>query len=183
MDESALTRRKEKLSIAYLRAVVAHAGGAFTESESDADDFGIDGQINFLGQISSNPDASTDISIAVQVKATSQGNVTKDKKHPLQIDPQKYQKYHSMSRSTARSLFLLCLFCLPSDEDYDTWLEYSDDQLLLHGRMFWQVLNGAPEPDGHSKTIHFPDNNRLTTSGMRELFRKIAENEDISYAD
>ena len=183
MDKTAPTRRKERLSVAYLRAVVTHTGGAFTESESDADDFGIDGYIEYQGIFSDDPDASTDITIKVQIKATSQTCITQSKNHPLPIDSQRYKKYYNTSRSSAHSLFLLCLFCLPPEEEYETWLEYPDDELLLHGRMFWQVLKGAPKPDGKDKTIRFPDGNKLTTLGMSNLVSKIAKNEDISYAN
>lgn len=168
-----------ELSYAYLHAVAAKAGMACTCSMRLMDKAGIDATIHAVDNFGAGS-ILTDISLHVQLKATSQQpHENLGKLSYFMNDVARYDKLRSSGLLPPRILVVLFL---PTNAD--EWFSQSEDELSLKRCAYWTSLRGAAETDNKSGiTVYLPKNQTFSPTGLRQLMERISREEDILYAD
>ena len=169
MDDS---KKKEQLSIAYISAVCAKAGVLFNTSKNDEDSMDATLSLNLILD-----DGSTYSSrIAVQLKSTSSlTQYSEDNNHiryKLAV-----KNYNDLCR---RSSFPQFLFLLILPEDEGLWLKWSEEELILRGRMYWQHFEPGNKTDNSDRvTVTLPKRNAISIDSIVELMKMVAMEEII----
>lgn len=169
-----------ELSYAYLHAVAARAGVACQASARPFDNAGIDAVLNLREDFGERA-LLKDMCISVQLKST----ISPPLRNPRHSDRLSYFLKETAQYDYLRSTGItphrvLAVLFLPND--CEDWLKHSAEQLALRNCAYWVSLAGAPPSlNGTGQTIYFPDDQRLSPAGLRELFRRVAHGEDMSY--
>ena len=132
------TRRMEDLSIAYLSAIAAQASVYFESSHHDEDS--VDCMLKKVVALEGGGQFRS--SLHVQLKSTASNNL-----YSIGEDAITYQlkkKNYDDLRKRGTNEMILCLLILP-EESEQPWVECTDDELLLHGRMYWCSLRDKPD--------------------------------------
>lgn len=144
------SRRKERLSLAFVRAIAARAGYELIESEIDIDS--IDGTLKCT--------CGKRPQIDFQAKATSQ-DVVRDRHVVFELS---IKNYDDLRADTVVPRILI-VYVLP--ENSDDWLSSNEDALQLRKCAYWISLRGEPESENStSVTVNLP---RAQTFDCRQL--------------
>lgn len=162
------TRRMEDLSIAYLSAIAAQASVDFETTRHDADSVDC-----MLKKVVAMEDGSLfRSSLHVQLKSTASKNL-----YSIAEDAITYQlkkKNYDDLRRLGTSEIILCLLVLP-DESKKPWVECTDDELLLHGRMYWCSLRNKPDATQKDRVpVELPKDQFLDQNTLNELMIQVA---------
>lgn len=151
-----MSRRKERLSIAYISAVAAKAGFDLLETRIDVDS--VDGILK--GAEGLRPQ------IDFQAKATSRDILRSDHlSYPLS------KKNYDDLRAETVVPRLLVVFLMPSDDTQ--WLSLTEDELVLRNCAYWMSLRGRPSVDNESSvTVHLPRSQVFDESQLRVLMMR-----------
>jgi hypothetical protein len=159
---------EEHLSRAYVMAVVARAGATFTPTSSD---YGIDGYIQGVTELSNGKCASTGHPIQCQLKATTTCGLTNDDV----LYDMDVAAYNKLARCEDPSLCLLVLLRLP--ERYEEWLTLSEDELVLKNCCYWHHITGRPSANAASQRIKVPRTQLFTPAAVVELLNHAGRGE------
>lgn len=159
---------KEDLSICYLKMISAVNGIALEEIRHDEDstDVIIKKVVKVGGTVPFNS------SLNVQLKATSSAS-----QYTLNEDSVSYKlkvkNYNDLCMRSANPS-MLALLVLP--EDQNEWVNWTQEEVFLKGKMFWLSLQGkAPSGNSATVTVRIPFDNVLSTSSIESLLIKAAE--------
>ena len=162
------SRNKEDLSIAYLSALCASAGIAIDLQRHDDDS--TDAIIKKL--IVLDDGRMCESMLRVQLKSTS----SRSQYHE---DPQtitytlKIKNYNDLRRK-ATTPIILALMILP--EDAKDWTKWTEEELLIKGRMYWTSLRNAPEKDNTSSVaVKIERRHTVNSAELAELLKRAAE--------
>lgn len=161
-----LEHTKERLSVAYVSAVVARAGAAFTEIK--ADDFGVDAHVQRIVELPNGKFHATGWILQCQIKATTTSELENDSV----IYDMKADAYNKLVTHEGTPCVLL-LLCLP--KNHDDWLHLDEDQLLLKRCCYWIYLAGQPSTNASTHRIRIPRNQVFTPSSVEELLEKVKQ--------
>ena len=149
--------RKERFSLAYIRAVAAHAG--FYTDEPQVDRSSIDGVLR--------ADFGRGPRIEFQAKATSQDIRREDHLAlPLPIGNYKDLAHDSMIPR------ILVVVLMPQEQAQ--WLSQTSDELCLRHCAYWLSLKGQPSIENTtSVTVHIPVANVFGSEQLAVLMGKV----------
>lgn len=158
---------KERLSVAYVRAVTARAGAKFTEN--DAPEYGVDGFIRAVKKLPSGKYTATGFLFHCQLKATSTCELVGD----CVVYDMKVNAYNKLAQWEGNSPCILVLFRLP--ENPTEWLRLDEDQLLLRNCCYWEHVTGPPSANTGSQRVKIPRSQTFTPDAVRELLEKVKQ--------
>jgi len=165
------------LSYAYLYAIASHAGVACQEANRAHDNLGIDACLS-LRRDFGEPAVFTELSVHVQLKATVKPSIGRDGRMPYFLA--NTVEYDRLRKPSALPPRLLGVLFLPPERT--AWLSHDVEQLILRRCAYWVSLVGAPECDNVSgQTVYLPSSQALSPTGLIELFRRLACQEELRY--
>lgn len=165
-----------ELSYAYLHAIAAAANIGCSVSDRHQDNAGVDAEICARDQFDDDS-ILTDITVHVQLKATSQKMVARDGKYSYALNTKQYNK---LRRVTTVPYRILVVLFLPAG--VKEWLQHSEEALLMKRCAYWVSLRGAPESQNStSMTVHIPTRQVFSPEGLIELMVRISKQEDLLY--
>jgi hypothetical protein len=167
-----------ELSYAYLHAVAAKAGMGCMCTNRHFDNAGVDAMIIAVEKFQSDS-VLTDISLHVQLKATSQKPAETEETFSYYMkDIGRYDKLRNSGTIPFRILVVLFL-----PEDADNWLMHSEDVLAMKRCAYWTSLRGAEASQNKTGvTVYLPKANVFSPDGLRSLMIRLSREEDIMYA-
>ncbi len=162
------TRRMEDLSVAYLSAIAAQASVDFESIRHDEDS--VDCMLKKIVVLDDGNKFRS--SIHVQLKSTASKNLYSIGENVITYQLKK--KNYDDLRKLGTNEIILCLLVLP--EEYEKpWVECTDDELLLHGRMYWCSLRNKPDASQKDRVpIELPKNQFLDPHALNALMLRIA---------
>ena len=148
---------QERLSWAYVRAVVYRAG--FRVSIPEVDDHGIDGTIESydsgVNRVDFQLKSSTDYEVG-------DGEVIYD----LRVE-----NYNRLTADDGLPRALI-LYTMPSDDSL--WLSQSEDELCLRKCAYWVSLMGrARSTNASTQRVRLPMSNVFNEDGLRRMFDQL----------
>ncbi len=152
---------KERFSLAYIRAVAAHAG--FYTDEPQIDRGSIDGVLR--------ADFGRGPRIEFQAKATSQ-DIQREERltFPLPIG-----NYKDLSQDAMIPRILIVVL-MPQERTQ--WLHQTSHELCLRHCAYWLSLKGQPPvPNTTSVTVHIPVANVFGSEQLSDLMAKVERGE------
>lgn len=163
---------KEDLSICYLKAISAINGIALEEYRHDEDSTDV-----VIKKVIVREDGlSFNSQIRVQLKATSSKS-----QYVISADSVTYKlkakNYNDLCMPSVNPI-ILALLVLPSSQD--EWVNWSEEDVRLKGKMYWLSLQGQ-EPTENTATVSvkIPKNHILNTSSVERLLEKVASEEQL----
>lgn len=165
------TRRMEDLSIAYLSAIAAQASVDFEILRHDEDS--ADCMLKKLVVLDQGRPFRA--SLHIQLKSTASKNLYSigEKTVTYQLKKKNYDDLRRLGTSE----IILCLLVLP-EESEKPWVECTDDELLLHGRMYWCSLRDKPDvPQKERVPVKLPKEQFLDPDTLDALMIQIAGGE------
>lgn len=154
---------KERFSLAYIRAVAAHAG--FYTDEPQVDRGSIDGVLR--------ADFGRGPRIEFQAKATSQDILREEHLAcPLPIG-----NYKDLSQDAMIPRILIVVL-MPQERAQ--WLHQTSHELCLRHCAYWLSLKGQPPvPNTTSVNVHIPVVNTFGSEQLSDLMEKVERGELI----
>jgi hypothetical protein len=164
---------ESELSYAFLHAIAGKAGMSCKMGDRHDDSHGVDAEINFRG-VTEHPYIKH-VQLNVQLKATvnNPGN-----------DPdfvsyffQGIQRYNKLRLNDSVCYKILVILFLPADPE--SWVNCSEDELILKNCAYWVNLYGAEETSNMTgQTIYLPKNQLLTPVELIRL-ANMAANKNV----
>lgn len=167
-----LTRnhRQEALCRAYVQAVSAHAGLAYSVPVPD---YGID---LCLRTIEVRGNRRTDIShqLDVQLRSTTRA-VQKEEHISFDVDVDTYDSLRDPEAGVPRVLIVLVL---PADEA--EWITQSPSELAIRHCAYWLSLRGLPATAAQRTCrIAIPRSNVFSVAAVRDIMQRVRERKDL----
>ena len=142
------TRRMEDLSITYLSAIAAQASVDFEFLHHDEDS--VDCLLKKVVVLEGGGQFRS--SLHVQLKSTASKNLY----------------------TIGENEIILCLLVLPEEAE-KPWVECTDDELLLHGRMYWCSLRNRPDATQKDRVpVELPKDQFLDPNMLDRLMLRVA---------
>ena len=181
MVENDYIVRREALSYAYLQSVVSYVGGGLMLADRNTDRSGHDAVASFKGRYSDNA-TFYDLTIKIQLKATSSHFTNCADYLSYSIDKEHYEKYRENMTAT-RDCNLLMLMILPPEKEFNNWLNFSEEELRFRKCMYWVSLRNAPDINNQqSFSVHFPKKNLFTSDSLlNDILKPLSEGKDLTY--
>lgn len=164
---------KERLSNAYVSAVVARAGATFTPKHPE---YGTDAYIQSVTQLPSGKYAPTGHLFLCQLKATTTSELEDD----YVVYDMEVQAYNKLANWEGTAPCILVLFRLPKNPE--EWLTLDEEQLLLKRCCYWLHITGPPSTNESSQRIRIPRTQMFTPEAVTELLEKVKLGE-FGYGD
>lgn len=156
-------QRKEDISQAYVRAVVAKAGYNLERAEHD---YGQDGTIKDVVELRGDYIPST-FGIIYQLKSSWNVQFTDDY---IIYDLEK-KNYNELTLERTAFPMILVLFVIPKDER--NWLDVSEDKMTIRKCAWWHSLEGKPlSNNSATERIYIPRNQIFTPDALTALMNK-----------
>ncbi len=159
-----ITLKKEALSEAYVRAVVAKAGYNFGKYDHD---MGIDGIIKDVREINGGYRA---VGFGIEFQLKSSWTVTfenGDLVYDLEV-----KNYNDLISWDGSNPAILILFVMPSDEN--EWLDSSEQRLEIRHCAWWCSLDGLPRSTNSStQRIRIPKAQVFSPIELEKLMDKV----------
>jgi len=170
--------RESELSYAYLHAVCAAAGVGVQNASRQLDNAGIDATLHLRHDFGT-PAVLTDLTIHIQLKATV-ADPNPDPDGRMRYDLRDVDEYERLRVAASTNHRLLAVLYLPGDKS--KWLRVDPEHLAMERAAYWISLVGAPPTTNRtSQRIFLPKDNLLTPDGLIDLFRRVAEEQDLTY--
>lgn len=159
---------KEDLSICYLKTIAAVQGIAVERAEHDEDSV----DVIIKKVLNTNRNIPFNSQISVQLKATSsksQYSITEEEiSYKLKV-----KNYNDLCMPASMPS-ILALLILP--EEKEAWTQWTPDELILKGKMFWLSLQDKEVSDNKDNvTVKIPRENILNADTIEGLIKKAAE--------
>ncbi|WP_428261083.1 DUF4365 domain-containing protein [Haliangium sp.] len=152
--------KKERFSLAYIRAVAAHAGFQVVEPNVDHDS--IDGILM--------SDRGRRPQIHFQAKATSNQELLGEEHLAFPLSSKNYDDL----RADIINPRVLIVVLIPVSEKQ--WLSASEKQLSLRRCGYWMSLRGFPaKPDQGSVTVHVPRAQRFDSEALIAMMDRVEQ--------
>ncbi|MGC1685382.1 MAG: DUF4365 domain-containing protein [Candidatus Acidiferrales bacterium] len=165
-----------ELSYAYLHAVAAAARMGCSVTDRHLDNAGVDASLSAHDQFDADS-ILTDITLHVQLKATSRPTPIGDGRYSYPLEAKQYTKLRRITTVPYRILVVLFL-----PEDANEWLQHSQDVLSMKRCAYWVSLRGAPETGNTSSvTVRIPASQVFSPEGLWNLMVRISKQEDLFY--
>lgn len=165
------TRRMEDLSIAYLSAIAAQDSVDFEMLRHDDDS--VDCMLKKVVVLDNG--CQFRASLHVQLKSTASRNLYSIGENVATYQLKK--KNYDDLRNLGTSEIILCLLVLPEESD-KAWVECTDDELLLHGRMYWCSLRNKPDATQKDRVpVELPKDQFLDSNTLAALMIRVAGGE------
>lgn len=159
---------KEDISISYISALCADAGISYDIQRHDND--GTDGIVKkriFLGN-----GIFFDSALRIQLKSTSSVSQYKDKGDIITY-ALKVKNYNDLC-TPATTPIILGLFIMPEDET--SWVQWSREELLIKGCMYWADFSRMPKSDHKGTvTITIPKEHVVNKEFLLDILERIAK--------
>ena len=148
---------QEQLSLAYVKAVVFHAGFNLSIPEVD---HGIDGTIEDSSRKGTNR-------VDFQLKATTRHSVRESEiAYDLRV-----KNYNQLIHENGFPCVLI-LFVMPRDKA--RWLRHSEEELCLQKCAYWVSLVGkVPSRNSSTVTVLAPLANVFNGDGLQKMFNQL----------
>jgi hypothetical protein len=164
------------LSYAYVHAVTAAAGMDCQHTSRGLDNAGIDVAIAARDQFA-HDSLLTDLSLHLQLKATSQAAVFNNGRFSFSLD---VATYNRLRKTTVVPFRILVVFFMP--ELSHEWIQHTNDILSLKKCAYWVSLKGAPATqNATSVTIYLPQAQPFSPDGVTGLLTRLSRQEDVLY--
>ncbi|MBO2946115.1 DUF4365 domain-containing protein [Paenibacillus sp. F411] len=164
-----LNHKKEQLSIAYIRAVAAAAG--FSCTKPDVGDDSVDIMISCSGTFGDNA-LMRSPRIEVQAKATAAELRAESESVKFNLPVKNYEDLRGITLVPR----ILIVMLVP--EKVETWIEQSEDHMLVRHCAYWISLQGRPETENVSGiTIDIPRNQTFNVASVQSLMERVARRE------
>ncbi len=162
-----LSRKKEDISICYLSTLCAHNGIDYEITRNDADSTdAILKKVVILKDI-----GKIHISLRIQLKSTSSIKQYTEKDTYITYKL-KVKNYNDLCQKTTVPI-ILCLLILPEDEN--SWVKWTNKELLLRGSMYWTEFSTEDKSNNeNSITIKINKKNIINEKTLLWIFDKIA---------
>lgn len=157
---------RQQWSIANVQAVVTAARCSLENIRVDFE--GVDAVIRQEAQ----HDLYDSTSIDVQLKCTSQAINIADDHIKWRLPKDHYNKLRA-TRHYNHRILVVCTAPL----DFESWLNVSDDEMVLKGCGYWQNLHGWPEISAASKTVKVPKARPFNVEQLLGMLKRIGEGE------
>ena len=162
------TRRMENLSVAYLSAIAAQASVDFEISRHDEDS--VDCMLKKVVVLEGGSQFRS--CLHVQLKSTASKNLYSIGEDAITYKLKK--KNYDDLRKRGTNEMILCLLILP-EESEKPWIECTDDELLLHGRMYWCSLRNKPDATQQDRVpAELPKDQFLDPNTLDTLMTRVA---------
>lgn len=162
------TRRKEDLSVAYLSAIAAQASVDFETLHHDEDS--VDCMLKKVVVLEGGCQFRS--SLHVQLKSTASRNLYSIGENVITYQLKK--KNYDDLRKLGTNEIILCLLVLP-EESEKPWVECIDDELLLHGQMYWCSLRNKPDATQEGRVpVELPKDQFLDPNTLDALMLRVA---------
>lgn len=159
---------KEELSITYLHAICTKAGIDFELPRHDEDS--TDAIIKRKVTLTNGSEYES--LIRVQLKATSSRSQYSEDETVIRYKL-KIKNYNDLSRNSTTPI-LLALLLLP--ENQDEWIQWTEETLLLKGRMYWACFRGeAASNNVSSINVTIDKNQVVNPDALLALLQRTAE--------
>ena len=159
-----ITLKKESLSEAYVRAIVAKAGYNFGKYDHD---MGIDGVIKDVKEING---AFRAIGFGIEFQLKSTWDVTFENGelvYDLEV-----KNYNDLASWEGGNPAILILFVMPRDENL--WVDFSNERLVIRQCAWWCSLQGLKVTDnGYKKRIRIPETQVFSPEELEKLMDKV----------
>jgi hypothetical protein len=158
------THQQERLSLAYVQAVVASAGAQLIEPTGH--EYGIDAHIQGIRRMADGSFNTTGFMVMLQVKAT----MTSELRDDVVVYDMKAKAYNKLAAMEGPTECVLVLCCLPSDEEQ--WCVIDEEQLTLRRCSYWTRIPRGAIPANSQKRIFIPRTQIFTPDAVRFLLTK-----------
>lgn len=162
---------KEELSIAYLTAITSVAGIAINRNENDVESE----DIGLTFQTKDKDGNDFIVNLNVQLKATSAKS-----EYKIKVDKISYKlKTKNFNDLIARrsTPIILGILIIP---DYHNCLNWTIQQLIMKGTMYWISLEGRQKTKLKSKIkVDIPSKQVLNSITIIDIMNKIAKGEKL----
>lgn len=162
-----LNHIQERLSVAYVSAIVARAGANFMQLNGS--EYGIDGTIQHVRKLPNGKFTNTGWHFDCQLKATIDW-IERPDAIVYDLDVDAYNKLVGWEGS----LCILVLFRMPKNED--EWLYVNEQSLLLRNCCYWKRLRGQTSTNSRSVRIEIPRVNLFTPDTVNSLLTQLSVN-------
>lgn len=164
------TNDKEDIHISYLSAVCASASISFDlqRHDDDSTDSIVKKEVTF-------EDGRKYVSsLRIQLKCTSSVSQYTDGEETLRYKL-KVQNFNDLCKKCTTPI-ILGLLVLPEDEE--TWVEWSEKELLIKGRMYWADFSDKlPSDNKTTVTVSIDKKNLINKDTLLGILEKIAREE------
>lgn len=157
-------QRQEEISKAYVHAVSAACG--FAVGTWSQDHGGIDASIRSSSAVGKGHLSKP--CIDVQLKATTQNDLKKEKHLSWPLERAHYDKLRA--RSAAPHLLVVLL--LP--DQVDDSIEHTVEHLLIKKCAYWVTMTGMEERDQANITVKLPLQNQFSPKQLRDIMEKVS---------
>lgn len=157
-----LNQRKEQFSIAYLHAVASVAG--YRTAEPNVDDDSVDRVIKARGPHGRRRSPQLDVQLKCTEAMISRNGYFS---FPLPI-----KNYNDLRGDDFHIPRILVVVFVP--DTLESWLEQSEERLLMKHCAYWVSLRDAPETKNEtSVTVHLPRIQQFTVESLKSMMRTI----------
>jgi hypothetical protein len=159
------THIQERLSVAYVSAVVSRAGYVFWLPP--ATEYGTDGMIQKVYYTNGTYCGAGD-GVFIQIKATVDYAIIGESIH-YEMEVSAFNKLARRLEDDAREPILLILYCMP--RDHGLWLENDQDRLFLRHCCYWKHVTERPSNNRRSFTIQIPRSQQLNIGAVEHIYQ------------
>lgn len=160
-----LNHMKERLHLAYVRAVVARAGATFQPYDED---YGIDARISAVSLTPDGKYIAKGSAFDCQLKATTDWEI-KDEHIVYDLDVKAYNNLVELKER----LGILILYRLPKQPDPDAWVTVSKDNLTMRTCCYWKLLTGDKTTNTSTKQICIPTQQLFDHQAVTDLLEEV----------
>ena len=157
---------KEMLSVAYIKAIAGIAG---VNLSYDYYDYGVDGTFKPVIRCGDRL-CPTGFSLDFQLKSTVNWEI-KDDQVIYDLEVKNYNDMARRHNGDYVTPIVLILLCLP--EEKDSWINISDDKLIMKKCCYWYYINSEPSENLSSVRIKIPTSNLFTPIALNDLLSKV----------
>lgn len=159
---------KERLSVTYVRAVIAKAGASYFTI--DGTEYGTDAIIQKVIVLQNGKYSNTGWQFNCQIKSTTDW-IEKADKIIYDMDVDAYNKLVCWEGTPC----ILILFRLP--QDYQEWLNLDEDCLHIKNCCYWRHIIGTPSENLEKIRIEIPRNQLFTPELVEDLLERLKVNQ------
>jgi hypothetical protein len=159
-------QQKEQFSQAYVQAIAACAGFAWSKPSVDEDSVDLMlSQRGGRGTIRSPR-------LEIQLKCTEKEAILgEDGTFPFSIPRKNYDDLRDITLHVPR---ILVVVFVPAD--VEDWLSQKEEELVMRRCGYWANLRGRPESQNeHGQTIRIPNNQRFTVAALQGIMERVGE--------
>jgi len=151
---------KEQYSIAFVHALATRARCKIDTLSVD------DEQVDLTIRQKATRLQYSRVCVDVQLKCTGRDVVRDDGLH-FSIKRKQYDGLRE------RGIVKKILVALAVDVEFDNWMEFTPNDLLMRGSAYWIAVDGLPPITTQSTTLILPDANRFNVEQLLDMLHRI----------